>query len=127
MAPQIDDPSDSSIADLVHKLVDDGRTYVRAEANLYKQIAFARASKARNGLIALLAGAVLLLAALIVLLVMLAEGLAVHIGPVGGGLVVAGVTIAIALVLLRYGGARMTALSGDAEERTELASGERKA
>lgn len=127
MSTQLEDPADSSIADLFHQLLEDSGDFVRAEINLYREIGLHRARKAKNGVIALALAAVLFLSGLIVLLVMLAQGLAIHIGPVGAGLVVAGVVFAAGVVLARYGIARMGALSGDMEERTALRNGERKA
>ncbi|MGE5722160.1 MAG: hypothetical protein ACM3YM_06835, partial [Sphingomonadales bacterium] len=77
--------------------------------------------------IALAVGAVLFLAALIVLLVMLAQGLAVLIGPVAAGLVVAGIVALAGFLLVRYGAGRINVLIGDEEERQALKNGERKA
>jgi len=39
-----DDPADASIGDLFHQLVDDGKSFARSEANLYKQISPGTAS-----------------------------------------------------------------------------------
>jgi hypothetical protein len=69
---------------------------------------------------------VLGLGALFTLLIMLAIGLAKHIGPVGAGLIVAGVVGLIAFLLVRYGIARLGALAGDDEEKASLSNAERK-
>jgi hypothetical protein len=69
----------------------------------------------------------LALGGLITLLVMLAVGLAYHIGPVGAGLVVAGVTAIFAFLLIRFGAGRLNVLGGDAEEKQALERGERRA
>lgn len=122
-APQ----TDSSLSDLVHQLVDDGKTLVSAEVGLYKQIALYRAGKARNGAIALGAAAIFGLAGVIAFLVSLVMGLAPLIGPVASGLAILVVTGIAAFVLARYGAARLRALSGDEEEKAALAAGERKA
>ena len=127
MATQLEDPADSSIGDLFHQLADDASALFRAEANLYKQVAQHRVGKARNGIIAILAGAVLGLVAVIVLLVMLAIGLATLIGPVAGGLIVAGAAGVAALLLVRWGAGGLGSLGGDEEERAALVNGERKA
>lgn len=124
--PRPDDPADSSIGDLFHQLVDDGRSFARAEANLYKQIALYRAGKAKSGLIALGAGAVLGLGGFVAFLVGLVMGLADLIGPVAAGLVVLAVTGIVAFLLFRYGAGKMAALSGDPEEKAALAAGERR-
>ena len=120
MAPGPEDPAEESIADLFHQLVDDGGNLVRAEANFYKQIALHRASKARNGLIALVAGGLMMFAAVIVLLTMIALGLATRIGPIGAGFVVTAVTAAGGGLLIRWGAVRVRALGGDEEEKTAI-------
>jgi hypothetical protein len=125
--PRADSPDDAGISDLFHQLIDDGRTYVSAEVNLYKQIAAYRAGKARNGIIALVAGGLLAYAALIACLVGLVMGLADLIGPVLAGLFVLAAAGVIAFLLIRYGTAKMAALGGDKEERTALARGGQRA
>ena len=125
MSTQLEDPSDTSIAELFHQLVEDSRQVVRTEVNLYREIALYRASKAKAGLIALGLGAVLFLGALIVLLVMLAEGLALYIGPVGAGLVIAGLVAIASYLLVRFGAGRLRVLGGDEEERKALSRAER--
>ena len=120
-------PEDSSIGDLFHQLVDDGRHYVGAEVSLYKEIALYRVGKARTGLIALAAGAVLALAGLVAAVVGLVIGLAVLIGPVAAGLVIGAVAGLAAFLLIRFGTRKLTALSGDAEERAAIGTRERAA
>ncbi len=124
MDARVQTPTDSSIGDLFHQLVDDGRNLVGAEVNLYKQIALYRAGKAKGGIIAFAAGGLLAFAGLIAFLVGLVLGLADLIGPVAGGLVVLAVTGIIAFLLFRYGAGKMSALSGDPAERAALQSGE---
>jgi hypothetical protein len=127
LAVQQEDPDETSIGDLFHQLVEEGREVARAEINLYRQIALYRAQKAKAGAIALGAGAVLLLAALIVLLVMFAIGLAVHIGAFWAGLIVAGLAGLAGVMLLRFGAMRVAVLAGDQEEMAALRDGEKKA
>lgn len=122
--PRAENPADNSIGDLFHQLVDDGRSLVTAEINLYKQIALARTAKARNGLVALVAGGLLAYAGLIAFLVGIVMGLADLLGPVLGGLIVFAVAGIIAFVLVRYGISKMSALGGDAEEKEALRAGE---
>jgi hypothetical protein len=122
--PRPGDPADSSIGDLFHRLVDDGRTLVGAEVNLYKQIALYRAGKAKSGIAALVAGGLLAFAGLIAFLVGLVMGLADLVGPVAGGLIVLVVTGIIAFVLFRFGAGKMGALSGDPDEKQALLKGE---
>ena len=117
--------SEASLGDLFGRLADDGRAFVRAEADLYKKIALRRADKAKYGLAALVAGVLLIEAALIVLFVGLALALALHVGPVLGGLIVAGVAGLGGYLLIRWGAGKMAALSGDQEEKKALAAGEK--
>ena len=121
--PRPENPADSSIGDLFHQLVEEGRTYASAEANLYMQIALYRFGKAKTGLVALVAGGLLAYAALIAFLVGLVMGLAPLIGPVLGGLVVLAVAGGIAFLLFRYGAGKVSALGGDAEEKAALRRG----
>ncbi|HEX8533998.1 MAG TPA: phage holin family protein [Allosphingosinicella sp.] len=125
--PRPDDPADASIGDLFHQLVDDGRSFARAEANLYTQIARYRVGKAKNGIIALAATWFLLNAALIAFFVGLVMGLAELIGPVGAGLGVLAITGLIGFFLVRYGIGKLSALRGDQEEKTALKAGELRA
>jgi hypothetical protein len=124
--PRADNPADESIGDLFHQLVDDGRSLVGAEVNLYKQIALARAGKAKNGIIALAAAGFLAYAGLIAFLVGVVMGLADFLGPVLGGAVVLAVTGIVAYVLVQYGLSKVGALSGDADEKAALQAGERR-
>ena len=117
---------ESSIGDLFGRLADDGRAFVRAEAEVYKAVAARRAGKARNGAIAIAIALMLAEAAIVVLLVMSAFALALHIGPLLAGLIVAAIASLIAFLLVRYGADRMKALGGDAEERAALGAEEKK-
>ena len=125
MDARVQNPADNSIGDLFHQLVDDGRGLVRAEVGLYKQVALYRAGRAKSGIVAFAVAAVLGLGGLIAFLVSLVMGLDPLIGPVGGGLVVLAGTGLIAFVLARYGAGKMSALSGDEDEKKALLAGER--
>ncbi len=127
MTAPVEDPAETSIAELFHQLVDDGGNAVRAEINLYKQIARYRFAKAGGAIAALVVGGLLLFAALIVLLVMVALALAFEIGPVGAGLVVAAAASLIGGLLLRYGIRAIAVLGGDEDERRALRKGKQKA
>lgn len=121
-------PAESSIGDLFHKLVDDGRSLVGAEVGLYKQIAVYRASKAKNGIIALVAGGLLAFAALIAFMVGLMMELAdLFDSSALGGLALLVITGVIAFLLFRFGAGKMAALSGDADEKAALREGESRA
>lgn len=114
-----------SLGDLFGRLADDGRAFVKAEADLYKAIALRRADKAKIGAAALVVGALLLLAALVVLLVGLALALAPLVGPGLAGLIVAAAAALIGYLLIRYGAGKMAALGGDREEKDALAAAEK--
>ena len=124
MDARVQHPTDPSIKDLFGQLVDDGRGLVRAEVNLYKQLALYRASKAKIGIAALVAGGLLAYAGLIAMMVGLVLGLSPIVGPVLGGLIVLAVTGIIAFLLFRFGAKKMAALSGDPDEKAALAAGE---
>ena len=62
------DPREESIGDLLGRLVEDGRAYAKAEIELYRRSRAHRAARARNGLVALVAGAVLLVSSMTALL-----------------------------------------------------------
>lgn len=124
MDARVQNPTDSSIGDLFGQLVDDGRGLVRAEVNLYKQVALYRAGKAKIGVVALVGGGLLAYAGLIAFMVGLVMGLADLVGPVLGGLIVLAVSGGVAFFLFRFGADKMAALSGDDEEKAALAAGE---
>ncbi|HEX6374372.1 MAG TPA: phage holin family protein [Allosphingosinicella sp.] len=125
MDPATGKEEESSLGELFARLSDDARAYAAAEAKLYQAIARRRLSRARNGAIALVAAALLANAALIVLLFGLALELALHVGPALAGLIVTALVAILAFLLVRYGAAKLGALSGDAEERAALRDGER--
>jgi hypothetical protein len=118
------DPRDESIPDLVGRLVEDGRAYARAELDLVRRIARHRAGRARNGLIALAIGAVLLLTSLTALVLGLVLGLAVLIGPLAAGVAIAVLLAGAGYLLIRVGLKGLRALGGDEEERQAIARGE---
>ena len=125
MAPR-EGHDEASIGDLFGRLAEDGRTYLRAEAGVYKAIAARRAGQARNGAIAMAVAFLLGLGAVVTLLVMIAIALALHVGPLLAGLIVAAAASVLAFLLVRYGAERLKALGGDPEEKAALAAAERK-
>ena len=118
------DPRDESIGDLFGRLIDDGRAYARAEIDLYRQIALHRAGRARTGLAALIAGAVLLISSLTALILGLVLGLAALIGPLLAGLAIAALLALAGYLLIRFGLNGLKALAGEEGERQALARGE---
>lgn len=127
--PELDapaqDPNEESIGDLVSRLIEDGRSYARAEIDLMRQIARHRAARARTGLIMLAAGAVLALSALTAMILGLVLGLATLIHPLLAGVAVAVLLAGIGYGLIRFGLTGLRALGGDEEERAALERGER--
>ena len=124
MDAPVRDPQEESIADLVGRLIDDGRDVARAEVNLYKQIALRRSARAKSGLVQLVAAGILAWFAGLALTFGLVLALATLIGPLAAGLLLAAVMGAAAWFLLQKGLAGVKALSGDEEERQALARGE---
>ena len=118
------DPREESIGDLFGRLIDDGKSYAKAEIDLYRQIALHRAGRARTGLIALAAGAVLLFSSLTALILGLVLGLSLWIGPWLAGLAVALLLALTGYAAIRFGLAGLRALKGDEAEREALARGE---
>ena len=124
MAEPEGDPKEESIGALFGRLAEDGRAYARAEIGLYREVARRRLARARGGLIALLAGVLLLVSALTALILGLVLWLAGLIGPLFAGLAVAAALILIGFVLVRFGLHGLKALGGDEEERAALARSE---
>jgi len=118
------EPKDESIGDLLGRLVEDGRAYVKAEVRVYRTIAARRAARARNGLIALAAGAVLLITSVTALLLGLVLWLSALIGPLLAGLAVAAALILAGFILVRMGISGLRALGGDEAEREALTRGD---
>jgi hypothetical protein len=123
-APTGNQPQDESIADLVGRLVDEGREVARAEVNLYKQIALRRSARAKSGLVAVVAAGLLGWFAAIALLIGGLLALATLVGPLAAGLILAVLLGGVAYLLLRKGLKGLQALSGDEEEREALERGE---
>lgn len=124
MDAPVQDPREESIGDLFGRLIEDGRTYARAEIDLLKEIARHRAERARTGLILLVGGAVLLLSSLTALVLGLVLGLAALTGPLLAGVIIAAALAGIGYLLVRFGLAGLRALSGDEEEKQAVARGE---
>jgi hypothetical protein len=118
------EPREESIGDLLGRLAEDGRAFVKAEIGVYKAIAARRAARARNGLIAMAVGAVLMIASITALLLGLVLWLATLIGPLLAGVAVAALLILTGLVLVRIGIAGLKALGGDEAEREAMSRGD---
>lgn len=118
------EPQDESLGALLGRLAQDGRDFVKAEVGVYKAIAARRMKRARNGLIALAVGAVLMICSVTALLLGLVLWLATLIGPLLAGLAVAALLILVGLLLLRIGINGLKALGGDEAEREALSRGD---
>lgn len=119
-----EDPQGESIGDLFGRLIDDGKTYAKAEVDLYRRIALHRAARARTGLIGLAVGAVLLMSSLTALILGLVLGLAELIGPLPAGLAIAALLALAGYLLLRFGISGLKAMAGEEGERQALLRGE---
>ena len=124
MDSPVDDPREESIGDLVSRLIEDGRSYARAEVDLLKQIARHRAERARTGLVLLVGGGVLLLSSLTALILGLVLGLAALTGPLLAGIIIAAALAGIGYLLVRVGLKGLRALGGDEEEKQAVVRGE---
>jgi hypothetical protein len=114
---------EASIGDLFSRLKEDGSAYVKAEMGLFAAIARHRVGKARSGFVALVAAIFLLNAALIALLVSIVAALALKVGPLAAGAITFVAVAVIAFLLVRWGAGKLSALSGDEEEKAALAAG----
>ncbi|NUT00709.1 MAG: phage holin family protein [Sphingomonas sp.] len=79
--------NDRPVGELVHQLIEDGKAYAKAELDVLKAIATAKANAFRVPAILFGAAFLLALAAIVALAVGVAMGLATLIGPLAGGLV----------------------------------------
>lgn len=91
------------IGTLIGRLVEDGKSYARAEIGYVKALAGERVRAARTGAIFLVAGLVLLHGALIALFVGLVLSLATVVGPLWAMLIVVAAASAIGGVLAKIG------------------------
>ena len=124
MNAPVQDPREESIGDLFGRLIEDGRSYARAEIEVLKEIARHRAGRARTGMLLLAGGAVLLLSSLTALVLGLVLGLAALTGPLLAGIIIAAALAGIGYLLVRVGLKGLKALSGDDEERQAVVRGE---
>jgi hypothetical protein len=118
------EPREESIGALLGRLAEDARAFVKAEIGVYKAIAARRAARARNGLIALAVGVVLLICSITALLLGLVLWLSTLIGPLVAGVAVAAALVLTGFVLVRIGISGFRALGGDEAEREALSGGD---
>ncbi len=96
-----------SIGELFSQAVAEGKTFATAQVEVVKQTALTGVDKAKAGVGLIVVGGLLAYAALIILLVAVFAWLEEEIGPIGAGLVVAGVTLAIAFVMIKVGAGKV--------------------
>lgn len=106
-------PQDEPLRDVMIRLVEDGKTYARAELNRQKIRAAELGAEFRTITILIGIAAALVAAALIALIVGLLIALAPIVGPWGATGVVVGVTLAIAFSLLIVARNRFRRLGGN--------------
>src|SRR5262245_45125193 len=117
------DPQDESIAELVGRLVEDGRAFAERELDLLKAIAAHRAVRARRALVALLVGGFLMFVSLLALVFGSVLGLATLIHPFLAGLAI-GVPLALGgYLLIRMGSAGVKTLGRDEAEADAIRRG----
>jgi putative superfamily III holin-X len=80
------DDTDRPVGELVHELIEDGKSYARAEVGLVKAMAAAKADALKFPAILFGIAFLLSLAAITALAVGVAMGLATLIGPLAGGI-----------------------------------------
>lgn len=98
---------DRPIGELVHELIEEGKAYARAEADVVKAIAAAKANAVKLPAILFGSAVLLSLAAIVALAVGVAMALATLIGPLAGGAAAFLVFAAIAGGLAWYGVKRL--------------------
>ena len=105
------EPGDNNrpIGELVHELIEDGKAYARAEAEVVKAMAVSKAAALKLPAILFGAAFLLSLAAIVALAVGVALALATLIGPLGGGIAAFLIFAAVAGGLGWYGAKRLRA------------------
>jgi hypothetical protein len=102
---------EEGIGSLFSRLIDDGRELVRAETAVYREITLNRIVRSRTAIILAIVGLLLAQASVTALLVGLLFGLAWYLGPIGAGVVIAIVGLAIAGLLFRAALKRFAAVA----------------
>jgi hypothetical protein len=99
--------NDRPVGELVHELIEDGKAYARAELEVAKALAAAKANALKIPSILFGIAFLLALAAIVALAVGVALGLATLIGPLAGGIVACLLFAAVAGGLAWYGAKRL--------------------
>lgn len=101
------DDSDRPIGELVQELIEDGKAYARAEADVVRAILTSKVKAAKTPSILFGTALLLLLAAVVGLAVGVALALATLIGPLAGGFVTFLLFAAVAGALGWFGARRL--------------------
>ena len=104
--PQNFDP-DVEIAELLGRIVSDGRDLAEAEFELLKAKTLSEIGEYKRPAILMVTGAVFALAGVITLVAGVGAGLATLIGPLAGGLAAAGLALGIGYLCIRSAMARL--------------------
>jgi hypothetical protein len=91
-----EDVEERPIGELFGQLIDEGKSYAKAELGLAKATAASKADAARKPGLLAAAALLFLIAGVVVLCMTLALALATLVGPLAGGLIAALVTFAVA-------------------------------
>ena len=106
-----------SIGGLFARLADDAGALVRAEFELYRANALHRLVLSRSAFTFIAFALLIAMAAICCLLVMIAVGLALWVGPVAAGLIVSMAALALAGLLAKLGFDRLSAATDEPVER----------
>ncbi|GGE77458.1 phage holin family protein [Sphingomonas prati] len=99
---QAHDPADETVAGLVHRLIDDGRTYVRAEIDVVRATASAKIAATKMAVVVGIAAIFVVQAGLTVLFIALGSVLALLMPIWAGQLLAAVIAFAIAGLMVKY-------------------------
>ncbi len=94
---------EDGLPDLVRRLADDARAYATAEAVVVREIVAVRARDARGGVVLMVAGLSLVVAASIALVLGILLTVSQAVGPLLATIIVVGATIVVAAALGWFG------------------------
>lgn len=96
-----------SIGELFSRASDEGKTFVAAKVEVVKQTALTGIDRGKFGVGLVVAGGLLAYAGVIIILVALFSWLEGEVGPLMAGLIVAGVTLAVAFLMVKTGAGKI--------------------
>jgi Putative Actinobacterial Holin-X, holin superfamily III len=110
-------PEADGIGDLVHRLVEDGKAYARAEVNVYKTIGTEKVASLRTPIILLVVAVFLAHAAFLALVATVFVGLAQVMQPALAGVVTVLFLAALAGITGYLGASKLTGGADEAEAK----------